>query len=187
MICAAGARRVTHGFTLLELLVTLAIMLIVLAFGSGPFGAMMAQNRLTTTVNDFVGSLTLARSMAVMGNGAVTICSNNGGACGSATDWAKGALLFNDPSELGGTGMQIRKRLDVPTGVTILSNVKAIVFYPDGSAALPRPDALSRPDALPDVGARWVFCAASGDASPRVISVTEIGANYLYKPSACTL
>jgi type IV fimbrial biogenesis protein FimT len=162
MTCADVARRFSRGFTLLELMVTLAIILIVLMFASGPFGALMAQSRLTTTVNDFVGTLTLARSTAVMGNGAVTVCSNNGDACGENTDWAKGALLL--------TGEEIRKRLDVPAQVRIQSNVKVITFNPDGSAEI-----------SDDKDARWVFCAESGDAHPRIVSVIESGANYLYK------
>jgi len=182
MICAAGARRVTHGFTLLELLVTLAIMLIVLAYGSGPFGAMMAQNRLTTTVNDFVGTLTLARSMAVMGNGAVSVCSNAGEACGNKDDWANGALLFYNPNKLDVLSGTIRKRLNITGQVTIKSNVKAITFDRDGSASVP-----AAATAGESASARWVFCDPSGRASSRIVAVHGSGSNHLYKPAACAL
>ena len=49
------------GFTLLELMVTLAIVAIVLTVGIPSFREMMRENRLATQTHEFLAALALAR------------------------------------------------------------------------------------------------------------------------------
>ena len=51
-----------NGFTLVELMIGLAIAAIVLSIGVPSFGDLMRNNRMTTQVNELVGALNLARS-----------------------------------------------------------------------------------------------------------------------------
>jgi type IV fimbrial biogenesis protein FimT len=53
------------GFTLIELLSVVAIMAITLAFGLPSFRATIADNRLSTSANDMVVALQLARSESI--------------------------------------------------------------------------------------------------------------------------
>ena len=56
--------RYQNGFTLYELLVTMLIVGVVLSLGIPNLTAFTANSRVTTTSNDLLGSLTLARSEA---------------------------------------------------------------------------------------------------------------------------
>ncbi len=172
--------RAERGVTLIELMVTLAIMLIVLMFAAPPFGALLARNKMSATVNNFVATLNLARSTAVMRGVPVTVCSDNGsGTCGGVGDWAKGALLFRDQDSdhtLNGTEI-IANRLEASASITILANVAAVTFSRDGTATTTGAGANSQ----------WVFCDPSGRVSPRLVAVQGGGSNYLYQHAACSL
>lgn len=90
----------TLGFTLVELMVTLAVGIIILGVGIPAFTGLMASNRATGYANEFVGALRLARSEAVKRGEGVTLCASNGDntAC-SGTDWQNGWLVFTDPDD----------------------------------------------------------------------------------------
>jgi len=94
------ARRVTpgrdKGFTLYELLVTLAIAS-VLAAMSFRVGAVLHDSRLSTTANELLTHLALARSEAVKRQLPVSVCkSANGMQCNGDLSWADGWLVFVD-------------------------------------------------------------------------------------------
>jgi len=63
-----------EGFTLLELLVTIAIAGVLLGIGLPSFGNMMAESRISAQYNSFVGSLYQARSEAIKGGADITVC-----------------------------------------------------------------------------------------------------------------
>ena len=86
-----------HGFTLIELVVTLAIFGIVLATALPSLDSFTASNRRSANINIFVSSLNLARSEAVKRNTAISICtSNDTVACNNALSWEDGWLVFVD-------------------------------------------------------------------------------------------
>lgn len=92
--------RTLKGFTLIELMVTLAIAVIVLTVGVPSFMATIQNNRITTTVNDFVSDLNLARSEAIKRGSRVTLCkSADGNSCTQSGDWSQGWILFSDPND----------------------------------------------------------------------------------------
>ncbi len=91
-----------QGFTLTELMITLAILAILLAFALPSFEEITVQNRLATESNRLLSALTLAHSEAVKRNRRVVICeSNNGSSCTGNGNWREGWLLFVDNNNNG--------------------------------------------------------------------------------------
>jgi type IV fimbrial biogenesis protein FimT len=85
------------GFTLIEVMVTLAVGIIILAIGVPSFLNMMSSNQAAGYSNDLVGALRLARSEAVKRSSTVTICAGNDDLSGcSAGTWNNGWIVFND-------------------------------------------------------------------------------------------
>jgi type IV fimbrial biogenesis protein FimT len=91
------------GFSLVELMITLAIAAIVLAAGVPAFGDLIQDNRLATQINELVTDLNLARSEAIKQAADVTVCKRNsaGTACNNPGNWQNGWIVFLD---LNGNG-----------------------------------------------------------------------------------
>ena len=79
----------THssGFTLVELMVTLAVLVILAAIAAPNFARMIAENRTTSAANEFLGMLQTARSEAVRLNRPVRLEP-------SGTGWHSGVEIF---------------------------------------------------------------------------------------------
>lgn len=86
----AKLRSTVKGFTLVELMVTLAIAVILLGLAAPSFVDIIKDNRLTTQINSLSASLNLARSEAIKRSTDIIILSKNG------TSWESGWTVFND-------------------------------------------------------------------------------------------
>jgi len=84
------------GFTLIELMVTLAMAAIVLTVGVPSFRDMVRKNEMAGYTNRLVGALKLARSEAIKRGEPVSVCkSNTGNSCtGAGTNWEDGWIVF---------------------------------------------------------------------------------------------
>lgn len=85
----------TRGFTLLELLVTLALVAILAALAAPSFTTLINSNRLSGAANDIVAALQVARMEAVRRGENVVICPSADGATCSGTDWSR-MIVFSD-------------------------------------------------------------------------------------------
>jgi prepilin-type N-terminal cleavage/methylation domain-containing protein len=84
------------GFTLVELLVTIAILALLLAVGAPALTSFVSSSNSTNAVRLLSTSLAYARSEAVSRGDVVTVCgSTNGTACNVA-NWNSGWLVFRD-------------------------------------------------------------------------------------------
>src|SRR5450830_1101578 len=89
--------RCLRGFTLIELMVVVAVAAILMAVAAPNFSAAMSSTRLGSQANDLIADLRLARSEAATRGAWVVVCpSANGGTncSASASDWAKGRMIF---------------------------------------------------------------------------------------------
>lgn len=87
------------GFTLYELLITVAIVAMVLAFGVPNFNAFTQNSRMTATANDMHAAFQMARSEAARSRSNVTICASaDPFGAGSTCDgtWDQGYIVFID-------------------------------------------------------------------------------------------
>lgn len=85
------------GFTLMELIVTVAIAAILLTIGVPSFQDTMRNNRAATHMNEMMTALNLARSEAAKLGKRVSLCpSTDQATCTGGTDWTKGWIVFID-------------------------------------------------------------------------------------------
>lgn len=89
-----GAR--ARGFTLVELMIVLAIAAILLTLAVPSFTDFVKNNRMVAQNNDFVTALNLARSEAIRRGSRVTVCSSGDGATCAAGGWEQGWIVFVD-------------------------------------------------------------------------------------------
>jgi len=94
------------GFTLLELLVTLAIASILLSVGVPGFRSVIMDSRLVRDSNQFVGSINLARSAAVRFQRSATVCTSANfnavlPSCSGSSDWSQGWVVWVDKDRDG--------------------------------------------------------------------------------------
>lgn len=131
-----------RGFTLYELLVTMAVAGIVASLALPGLAVFVRGNRVVTQVNDLVGALNLARSEAVTRAGSVTVCAVDPvdvSRCASGSGsfaWDRGWLVFVDAAGLAGsfdTGDTLLRGYSVLSGGNRLSAATPFVRYrPDG-------------------------------------------------------
>lgn len=90
------------GFTLVELLVTLTILLILLVVGVPSAQHLVDKSKLTATSNDLVSALQYARSTAIARGEATVACpSEDGKSCQDTTNWEVGWIVFVDRGSPG--------------------------------------------------------------------------------------
>lgn len=88
-------RRPDAGFTLYELLMTLALVAVIVAVGLPSFGSLLANSRLRAESNALFDSIYLARKESIVRRRAVTLCpSQDGLSCDAANDWSAGWIRF---------------------------------------------------------------------------------------------
>ncbi len=87
---------VPYGFTLIELIIVLAIASILFRFAMPAFQNLIANSRMTTQINTMITSFNLARSEAVKRHDTVVLCPNNEGRCAKLPHWHNGWLIFVD-------------------------------------------------------------------------------------------
>lgn len=98
-----------RGFTLIELMVAVAILAILTMLAAPSFNEAILGNKLTSYANTFVASAQLARSEAIKRNATVVMCrSGDGATCATTGTWQQGWILWRDLDSDG--------NVDVDTG-----------------------------------------------------------------------
>ncbi len=88
-------RAPNQGFTLVELMVTVAIVAILLAVALPSFEGSMRSNRVATASNELIASIALARSEAIRSPRGAAICTTTDGEqCDG--DWNDGWMVWID-------------------------------------------------------------------------------------------
>ncbi|MBV1790123.1 GspH/FimT family pseudopilin [Marinobacterium sp. D7] len=117
------------GFTLLELMVSLAILAILLGIGIPSFQSFIQNSQLNASKEGLESALYLARSEAVTRRSSITVCRRNssGSACENSGSWDSGWLATDKDST-------VLRTWDAPSGDTTLNIAggTTITFTADG-------------------------------------------------------
>lgn len=159
----SGLSRTPSGFTLVELMVTIAVMAVLLAIAVPTFNDATLGGKLSSYANNFVASSHLARSEAIKRNAAVTLCvSTNGTSCASG-GWEQGWIVL-----AGSTVVQRQQAL--PTGMKATGSVASLSFQPSGVGATSATVTICR--ATPTVGGQKRVVSIGATGRPTVSRTT---------------
>jgi len=154
------------GFTLVDAMMTLAVVAILTTTAVPSMHSVIAENRLATQVNQVVGTLNLARSEAVKRGQRVIMCrSSNALDCERTSGWQEGWIVFADNNgnrEHDAAETIIRVQGPLQRGTTITSGARRrIVFQPLGTSG--------------GTNATFTFCDVGAVAKPRAVILSNTG------------
>ncbi|MBN1238033.1 MAG: GspH/FimT family pseudopilin [Gammaproteobacteria bacterium] len=129
-----------RGFTLLELMVTLAVAGVLVTIGVPSFFDIVRNNRAATNANEMVTAFTLARSEAIRRGARIGVCSSADQAnCGGT--WSDGWIVFVDAAATDTAAVSLDEVLRVwpgPSGeATVDAGAAWVRFLPRGNMYSP--------------------------------------------------
>lgn len=121
----------TAGFTLVELMVTVAVLGVLAVVAVPAMQGLVNGNRLRAAIGELQAAIQVAKTEAVRRNVPVTLCgSSDGSTCASTTSWTRWVIRGRDPATPSDVDVI---RSDAPTGnVQISGPADGIVFRPSG-------------------------------------------------------
>ncbi|MEM7401626.1 MAG: GspH/FimT family pseudopilin [Pseudomonadota bacterium] len=128
------------AFTLIELMITLAVAAVVLTLGVPSFNNVIERNQLTAHINELVATLNFARSEAVKRNSSIRVCQSSDGISCGGTGYEEGWIIFSDVNEDGDyadPGEElIRVNEGLPSNYTMRTNsLSSFVYNAKGRAS----------------------------------------------------
>ena len=122
----------SHGFTLLELMVVLAIVAILTMLAAPSFTRLIQSITMSSAVNTFLADMRYARSESIRRGGGVVMCrsddpeaANANCGSGSTTGWESGWIIFHDLNNNGTrtTGASAEPLLRVQAPITSINTI----------------------------------------------------------------
>lgn len=167
-------QRQQTGFTLIELMVVVAIVAIMVAIATPSFVSLIQSNRVSAEVNSFAGDLQFARSEAIKQGIPVSVCaSSDGKNCLGANTWQSGWIVFSDVDgsgtvTAGDTVLRVRPAWKGGDTFAAAPSIVAVTYSRDGFANLP----VASPGASIMLALRT---APVNAAATRCVSVNRVG------------
>ena len=123
------AKRNIKGFTLLELLVALALMGILAAWGLPSFQALGERSAVTSEINRLQAILTLARNTAITQQSDITVCPTNDSQEACTNDWNNSVVVVKGDQTTNISDADI-VRIFAPTkGTRVTKNGQSRIKY----------------------------------------------------------
>ena len=127
-----------RGFTLVELMITVAVAAVLLMIAVPSFRSITLSNRLNTAANDLVSAISVARMEAIKRNASTQFCSNSASANTGASDTLGGKCGTEAGAVWAMSGSGPHRVLAGATGIAapvrINGNMTALRFSAQGVA-----------------------------------------------------
>ena len=171
--------RAGAGFTLIEIMVTLAVLGVLVTVAAPSITKLIQDSRIRTQANDLMASLAIARSESAKQGVRVTVCASTTytsttPSCTGGTAWNSGYILFTDVNADGnfdaGTDTVLRIGEPLTGGNTLVSN--GFTAPPAGSVQY-RPS--GNTNVVPATPATFKLCDSRTGPFGRLITVFATG------------
>lgn len=168
----AGAKGRQRGFTLIEALVTLTVLVIALGLAVPSFSGFLARNEAASVKSAFVATVALARSEAARAGQQVLLQAAAGGNAGN--EFARGWDLYLDADGSGTVtaGDTLLRHYEALPPALRLSGTARLVFSANGYLT-------------PATQLSFRVCRADGDRSGYAVNVAPSGVPYSAPTGGC--
>jgi type IV fimbrial biogenesis protein FimT len=143
-----------RGFTLIELMITIAVLAILLGIAIPAFNEIVRSNQIAAQSNSVMSALALARSEAVKRGVRVSLCSAdssspNASNCSTAPNWDSGWIVFSDdfgavPGAIDASDVILQRWPAMSNGTNVASADFAVTFARSGRAEFQRSFTVSK-------------------------------------------
>ncbi|WP_031255978.1 GspH/FimT family pseudopilin [Curvibacter lanceolatus] len=173
--------RLQQGFTLLELLVSIAIVAIMVRLAVPSYQFIINSSRISGELNGLLTSFQFARAEAVRRGLSVTVCSSaNGTSCSSTNNWKSGWLVFvdvNNNASLDAGDTVLRQQATLASANTVVADnsVSTVRFNREGIAAGLPADPVTFTFTPPSNASTQKRCLAVGAAGRMTVELPGVG------------
>ena len=157
-----------HGFTLVELLVTLAVAMILLTVGVPGTRDFVMNARLSSYANEFVTSIQLTRATAIKQQRNAQICvsttwNSDPPTCTGGADWSDGWVVWVDQNRDGILdSAEVLRVMEPLNGKSFFTSTANTAFTYDSTGMVSAGDTLT-------------LCDNRNDEQGRIITITPAG------------